>query len=149
MKHLNPRTRKMQFLYSQLYFQRQKNGRAVKSAQVNYLFFPVAMREATRLSSGHALGHLHLAGTGRWPNVRTPPASSKNTSHDFSNDRISPISGSARTMQAVDSASDSAAVSQSAQVRSCRRAGRPVCGSRMCFPFTARPDPLSEAFFSQ
>lgn len=52
-------------------------------------------------------------------------------------------------MHAVESASDSAAVSVKAHVRFNRRAGWPVRGSKICFPFTARPEPLNEQFFSQ
>ena len=51
-------------------------------------------------------------------------------------------------MHAVESASDSAAVSVNAQTRLRKALGDPVRGSKMCQPFTARPEPLKEQFFS-
>ncbi len=53
-------------------------------------------------------------------------------------------SDSLKTMHAVERASDSAAALARAQARFCREAGRPVCGSRICGPCTAMPEPLNE-----
>ena|SRR5882724_4611220 len=88
-------------------------------------------------------------GNARLPKGRAFSFSCKKTSHDFSCARISVISFSSKTMHAVESASDSAAVSVKAQARFCRRAGSPVRGSKICFPFTARPEPLNEQFFNR
>ena len=52
-------------------------------------------------------------------------------------------------MHAVESASDSAAVSVSAQTRLRKALGEPVRGSKMCFPFTASPEPLKEQCYSE
>src|SRR5665213_913567 len=88
-------------------------------------------------------------GSTRLPKCRAIPLSSRKTSHDFSVTTTSAISISSKTMHAVESASDSAAVSAKAHARFSRHAGLPVRGSKMCFPFTARPDPLNEQFFSR
>jgi len=69
-------------------------------------------------------------GNARLPKGRAFSFSCKKTSHDFSCARISVISFSSKTMHAVESASDSAAVSVKAQARFCRRAGSPVRGSK-------------------
>jgi len=59
---------------------RREKGRAVKPAQVNYLFFPLAMRKATRPSSGTVSSWMHKKNQEQpSPPAYSPPVSPKPT----------------------------------------------------------------------